>query len=96
VLLPHYITKFLWDVDLNKFSPKDHSRFLIERILEYGDMDSLKWIEEKYKRQEIINVLKNSRKLSPKTGNFFALYYKIPKKELLCIRKPFTQKQNRF
>lgn len=94
--LPDYITKYLWDVNLKKISPKRHSEFVIERILEFGDFDSLKWIVEKYEKDKIIKVLKKSNKISPKTGNFYALYFGIPKEELLCIRKPFTQKQNRF
>jgi hypothetical protein len=94
--LPDYITKYLWDVNADNISPTTHGEFIIERILEYGDTDSLKWIEKTYEKSKIIEVLKKSKKISPKTGNFYALYFNISKEELLCIRKPFTQKQNRF
>ena len=94
--LPDYITKYLLDVNTENISPVAHSVFIIERILEYGDTNSLKWIEKTYEKSKIIEVLKNSKKISPKTGNFYALYFNVSKEELLCICKPFTQKQNRF
>ena len=94
--LPTYVSEHLWDTNPKNLSPTKHSSFIIERILEYGDKDSVKWMEKNFARQEIIDVLKKSNKISPKTGNFFALFYRVPKEELLCIRKPFTQKQNRF
>jgi hypothetical protein len=83
-------------VNLKTLSVNDHQYFIIERVLEYGDLESFLWIRNHFKKSEIVKVLKNSKKISPKTGNFYALYFGVPKKELLCIRKPFTQKQNRF
>jgi hypothetical protein len=94
--LPDYITKYLWDVNLKDDSAVTHPEFIIERVLEYGDFKSLKWLEKTYDKDKITEVLKTSNKISTKTGNFYALYFNIPKEELLCIRKPFTQKQNRF
>lgn len=94
--LPNYISKYLWDVNPKNISPKSNPEFIIERVLEYGDLNSLKWIVEKFKKEIIIDVLKKSKKISPKTGNFYSIYFKVPKGEILCIRKPFTQKQNRF
>ncbi len=94
--LPDYITKYLWDTDLNSLDQTQHSAFIIERVLEFGDMDAIKWVDATYPKEVILDVLKCSKRLSAKTGNFFALYYQVPKEELLCIRKPFTQRQNRF
>jgi hypothetical protein len=94
--IPEFVTKYLWDIDLKNLSQTKHKNFIIERVLEYGDQKTLRWLEKNYQKNEIITTLKSSKKISPKTGNFFALIYNIPKSELECIRKPFTQKQNRF
>ncbi len=94
--LPTFIKKLLWDVKIEDIPNPKNSQFIIERVLEYGDEKAFSWLCQNYSRKEILPVLKKSRRISPKTGNFYALYYKIPKEKLLCIRKPFTQKQNRF
>lgn len=95
-MLPKHISKYFWDLNPKKLSLERDKEFITERILEYGDTAEFSWLQKTYDKQEIIKVLKKSRRISPKTGNYFALYYNIPKQELECIRKPFTQKQNRF
>ena len=94
--IPGNIKKYLWDVKTDTLDIKGHSCFVIERVLEYGDTDSLSWLLKTYEKEKILEVLKKSKKISPKTGNFYALYFCIPRNELLCIQKPFTRKQDRF
>jgi len=93
---PPFVYSLLWDIPKDKISVNADAGFIIERILEYGDEKSLGWMEKTYEKKKIISVLKKSKKISPKTGNFFAMYYNLERKDLECIRKPFTQKQNRF
>jgi hypothetical protein len=94
--IPNFVSQYLWDVPLKNISISKNSNFIIERVLEYGDIEAFVWINSNYKKENIISVLRESKKISPKSGSFFALYYGINKEELECIRKPFTQKQNRF
>lgn len=94
--IPSHVEKYLWDVKTDNLDIKKYSGFIIERVLEYGDTDSLSWLLHTYEKERILDILKKSKRISPKTGNFYALYFGIPKKELLCIRKPFIRKQDRF
>lgn len=94
--LPENIKNYLWDVNFDNVSIQDHSRFIIERVLEYGDKEAITWLNQTYSKDEIVQVLKVSKRISAKSGTFFALYYDIPKEELQCIKNPYTQKQNRF
>ncbi len=94
-LIPKDLYKYFWDTK-TKILPIKNPGFVIERILEYGDEKALSWLDKNIDKKTIIDTLTNSKKISPKTGNFFALYYGIDRNKLLCIRKPFTQKQNRF
>src|SRR4030065_2627328 len=94
--IPPNVGKYLWDVKIDSLDIKAHSGFVIERVLEYGDTDALSWLLKNYEKNKILDVLKKSKRISPKTGNFYALYFGIPKEELLCIRKPFIRKQDRF
>ena len=94
--IPDCVKKYLWDVEVKNLKLGQHFTFIIERVLEYGDFEALGWLNKNFTKNKITGVLKKSKKISPKSGNFFALYYNLPKDKLLCIRKPFTQKQNRF
>ncbi len=93
--VPPFILPYLWDIKKPR-SAQEAPEFIIERVLEFGDTPAVAWLDTAYSREEIIAVLKKSRKISPKTGAFFALYYGVPKKELECFRKPFTRRQDRF
>ena len=94
--IPSYVTKYLWDVPIGKLSVSKDRGFIIERVLEYGDLRAFEWINKSFAKEEIVKVLKRSKKISPKSGGFYALYYGIAKESLECIQRPFTQKQNRF
>jgi hypothetical protein len=94
--VPPKFHRYLWDVDLTQLDPIKHQTFIIERFLEYGDEAALKWLQQTYSKEDIIQILKSSRKISVKTGNFYAILYQLDPTELTCIQQPFTQKQNRF
>ncbi len=94
--VPSFVEKYLWDVKVDSLDINKHSGFVIERVLEYGDTESFAWLIKTYEKENILDVLKKSKRISPKTGNFYAIYFGIPKSELLCIRKPFIRKQDRF
>jgi hypothetical protein len=94
--IPQNVKPLLWDIDLEDLSFDKHYKFIIERILEYGDFDELRWMENQFSQEEIIETLKESTRLSAKTANYFSIVYKIPPNQIKCLKKPFTQKQNRF
>lgn len=94
--IPQKILNYLWDTDHTTLSKEKHSKYIIERVLELGAKEDVKWLEEVYDLETIKNVLKNSKRISTKTGTYYAMVYDIPKEELECIKKPYTQKQNRF
>ncbi len=88
--------KLFWDVDFSTIDPVKNKRFVIERVLEYGDLSHFKKLKEIYSLDDIKDVLKSSKTISFKTANFYALILKVPRKEVLCLKKPLMQKQDRF
>jgi len=91
--LPRFLKKYFWDVDFSKLDKKTHSRFIIERILEYGDEKAIKWMEKNFKLNEIKKVVCQSRNLSLKSANFWQLIFNLNKNEILCLKKSFQKKQ---
>lgn len=87
--LPSFLKKYFWEVDFKILDTKKHRTYIIERILEYGDTDAVRWLLTAYPAKIIIGVLKNSRSLSKKSAHFWALFFGVPESKILCFLKPF-------
>ncbi|MBI5205839.1 MAG: hypothetical protein HZA11_13075 [Nitrospirae bacterium] len=62
-----YKKSLFWDVDRNRLSPDKDWFFIVERILEFGDIDDLVWLKETFSKEKIKNTVQKSRILSDKT-----------------------------
>lgn len=75
--LPEDIKKYFWDCDFNKLSWEGYSFFITERILNFGNMDDIKWLLGVTDRDFIKKVVTESRNLNKKTSNFWRVMYEI-------------------
>lgn len=50
-----------WDVDPKTIDPKKHARYIIERILEFGNDREVRWMWRYYPHRTIRDILENSR-----------------------------------
>jgi hypothetical protein len=96
--IPSFLKPFFWDTDVSKLDLQKHKKYIIERILEYGDIKEVRWLFSNFEKEDIVEVLKKSRRISVKTGNYFYIILKLnePKENFECLKKPYTQKQYRF
>lgn len=62
-----------WDVDTKTINPKRHARYIIERILDFGNDDEVRWMWRTYSRSLIADVVKKSRVLQPQSRNLWLL-----------------------
>ncbi len=62
---------FFWETDLEKVDIQLHKTYVIERILELGDKPAVEWLFSTYTLSEIKEILKKSRKISPKSRNYW-------------------------
>lgn len=91
--IPKFLKKYFWDTDFRKLNKKDHSYFIVERILEHGDEKAIKWMRHNFGLAEIRAVLTSSRNLSSRSANFWQLILNVNKNEILCLKKSFREKQ---
>lgn len=59
-----------WDVDIEKLSCKNDWFFIIERILEFGDIDDILWMKETFPEKKIKDTVQKSRILSNRTLSY--------------------------
>jgi len=92
-MLPIYLKKYFWDVDFLKLRKDKDSHFIIERILELGDIKSIQWMRKNFSKKEIKRIVMSSRRLSPRSANYWALVFKLNRDKILCLNKSFQKKQ---
>lgn len=69
--IPGPFIKYFWDCDFHKLNLREHDFFIIERILNFGNMDSIKWLFSTFDRAKINAVVAKSRNLNKKTVNYW-------------------------
>lgn len=74
------IKPYFWDTDVSALDTKKHRRYIIERILELGDEQAFAWLYERFSRRELISAVEESRRLSPKSANFWRLVLTRPRR----------------
>lgn len=92
-MIPAYLHKYFWEVDIKKIDKNKSKDYIIARILEYGDIKALRWLLQNYQARSIKNVLMKSRQFSEKTANFWAQYFDLDKNKVLCLNKSFLKRR---
>lgn len=67
------VRRYFWDADFNKLDLKRHKKYIIERILELGDDAAAKWLFKQFSKDDILDALGRSRKISKKSSNYWRL-----------------------
>jgi hypothetical protein len=64
-----------WDVDSKTIDPTKHAYYIVERILDFGTDDEVRWMARTYPRSLIRKVTETSRVLDPKSKSLWMLVY---------------------
>jgi hypothetical protein len=76
-MIPKRFRSLFWDTDLGNIRIKEHARYIIERILEFGDLDAVNWLQKVYPVQIILDALAASRTVSDKSRNFWEVWFEV-------------------
>jgi len=80
-----------WDVvDVD---PKKYPKFVIERILEYGDEQDFKWAKDFYGSKKIREVICKSRNMDKKSFNFWCQFFNL-NKEKCTLNRSANQRES--
>jgi len=86
--LPTEAQRFFRDTDSAHLDVDEYPDYVLERLLEYGDLPSVRWMLQRVPREEIIAILRTSRRLSSLSANFWALYFGLDQDKIPCLSKP--------
>lgn len=84
-MIPNNLIPFFWDVDTREFDPAAYPEYTISRILEFGDPEAVSWMRATFSEKQIRAVIRNERRLSRKSANFWALIYDIPARDVAAL-----------
>ena len=63
-----------WDVDPADIDPEQHSRYVIERIMDFGTDEEVRWMWRAYPKEELRRILDLPRSpIHPKSRAFWKL-----------------------
>ena len=79
-LSPH----LFWDIDKQTFDLEKNSGQLIQRVLEYGELDDWRKIRDYYGLERIANDCKKLRTLRPEVLAFVCLVTDTQKEDYRC------------
>ncbi|MFH1253630.1 MAG: hypothetical protein V1664_04875 [Candidatus Uhrbacteria bacterium] len=65
-----------WDVDPKTIDPKKHAQYVIERILDFGNDNEVRWIWQTYPAKTISETMQRSRILHKKSKNLWSMLIK--------------------
>lgn len=88
-----FLKKYFWETDADKIDIQKDAPYIIGRVLEYGDPDALRWIFRIFGRPRIKKIILTRRGFSPKTANFWRLFFNLNKNKVLCLRKSYQKTQ---
>jgi hypothetical protein len=86
--LPIEAQRFFWDTDSAQLDVDEYPVYVLERLLEYGDLPYVRWMLQRFPREEIIAILQTSCRLSPLSANFWTLYFGLDQDKIPCLSKP--------
>src|SRR3989344_3420607 len=90
--LPKSFEKYFWDVEVSKLDLEKKHSFVIQRLLDKGDDEAVRWVRKNYSEEEVENTLTTFRDFDPKIASFWALFLNIPRERIPCLQIPFLQR----
>lgn len=87
--LPEFLKPYFWDVDFEKLSVSGKPEFIVNRLLNQGNLDAALWVRGNYPDELVKKVLKTQRDFSLKRASFWGMMYGVPKSEIKCFQEPY-------
>jgi len=91
--LPKFLNHYFWDINTRDLDPAEHADYVIKRIMEYGNPRAVLWMLDAFPKPKMIRVLSQSRGLSPQSANFWACYFGVSRRRVLCLKKSYSARR---
>lgn len=62
-----------WDTDPKKLDVQKHAEYIIERIMDFGNDDEVRWMKQQYPKQLLAKVCRTSKQLHVSSRTLWTL-----------------------
>ncbi|MBO4716560.1 MAG: hypothetical protein J5599_01560 [Spirochaetales bacterium] len=83
--LCRFTPSLFWDVDISEIDDEKYRRFIIQRVLERGDLSDWKSLKSRYSLKVIVKEAQNIRCLDAKALAFISCVGNVPKESFRCF-----------
>lgn len=90
--LPKFLYPLFWDINPAKLEVDKHPKYVIERIMEWGDFPHVKWMLKNFTLSQLKAALCQTRNLSKRSAPFWANLLQINPEETKCLSKAYQTK----
>lgn len=96
ITIPSKFSYLFWDVNFSTIDLERHAFYVIERFLEYGTWEGIRWLRDRYGDERIKKYLlgRGYRVLSKKTLNFWK--YILHLEEEQCLQPSSLSDSRKF
>jgi hypothetical protein len=77
-VIPEHVLKLFWDADKSGIDVRQHARYIICRILDFGDSPEVRWMLATYGEETVRLVVASNPPLHPKSANFWRKRFDLP------------------
>ncbi|MCX8035621.1 MAG: hypothetical protein N3D11_00935 [Candidatus Sumerlaeia bacterium] len=93
---PQNIVLFFCEIKWEDRIAEEYPFYVVERLIENGDTESVRWVRERYGDAFIRQVVCRSRNISRRTARYWQVVLNIPEEQILCLSKSWVNRPNRF
>lgn len=91
IKIPPSLYQYFWDVDVKRLDPQEKPYFVINRLLDKGNLIAVRWVVRNFPTKTIQETFKRMRDFRAKIGYFWGLYLHIPKENIVCLQEPYLK-----
>src|SRR3989338_6985179 len=89
--LPKRFYRYFWDVEAKEVNPAKHPKYVINRLLDKGDLSAARWVLAAFPKEKIVETLKTMLDFSPWNGVFWTRFLGIPPEETRCLNPHYLR-----
>ncbi len=90
--LPKFLHPLFWEIDPKKLDVSKRQKYIIERIMEWGDFPHIKWMLKNFSPQKMKETVLKTRNLSKRSAPFWVNFLKINPEKTKCLSREYQKK----
>lgn len=88
--LPAFLKQYFWDVDFGKVDlNKTHPSYIIQRILNFGNDQAIKWLLRNFDIETMKQTLRNRRGFTKRAATYWGRFFNMPRQDIMYFKKGF-------